>query len=262
MSIYSYRKAPVVSIPGSVATHSRLSRLLPSALILVGGLLIANVAWPILSYQFLISPYIQKTNFVSPIPQDQLGNRSNLPSTGSGGSPQVLGSELDYTNAKNWFPSARFTLNQPIETYSIDIPALNISHAQVTIGGEDLSQSLIHFPDTAKPGQPGAPVIFGHSTLRQFYNPSESNSDRYVSIFSKIMTLKNGDRIYIDYDGIRYTYEVSDKVEVQPDDLFILEQQLNRRELKLITCVPEGTYLRRGVVTARLVDLGSSDLPN
>jgi len=69
------------------------------------------------------------------------------------------------------------------------------------------------------------------------------------------MTLKTGDRIFIDYDGIRYTYEVKDKVEVKPEDLFILEQKYSNRELKLITCVPEGTYLRRGVIVAQLVDL-------
>jgi sortase A len=170
-----------------------------------------------------------------------------------------MGSAVDYTNAKNWFPTADFDINEPVTTYSIDIPSLNIEKAQVIIGGEDLSEGLIQYPGTAKPGQFGAPVIFGHSTLRQFYNPKENNDDRYVSIFSKIMTLKNRDRIFIDYDNIRYTYEVVDKVEVQPEDLFILEQHLNRKELKLITCVPEGTYLRRGVILAKLVNLSSFD---
>ena len=69
------------------------------------------------------------------------------------------------------------------------------------------------------------------------------------------MTMKTGDRIFVDYDGIKYTYEVKDKVEVEPEDLFILEQRYSNRELKLITCVPEGTYMRRGVVVAQLVDL-------
>ena len=43
--------------------------------------------------------------------------------------------------------------------------------------------------------------------------------------------------------------------EVQPDDLFILEQRYHTRELKLITCVPEGTYRRRGVIVAQLKDV-------
>ncbi len=41
--------------------------------------------------------------------------------------------------------------------------------------------------------------------------------------------------------------------EVQPTDTFILAQRYDVRQLKLVTCVPEGTVLRRGVVIATLV---------
>jgi len=103
------------------------------------------------------------------------------------------------------------------------------------------------------PGQPGAPVVFGHSLLRQFYNPKESNPRRYNSIFSTIMTLDKGDKIYLYYGDVRYTYVVEDKTEVKPTDTYILSQDYGVRQLKLVTCVPEGTYLRRGVVTAQLI---------
>jgi sortase (surface protein transpeptidase) len=39
---------------------------------------------------------------------------------------------------------------------------------------------------------------------------------------------------------------------VKPEDVFILEQNYEEKTLKLVTCVPEGTYLRRGVITATL----------
>jgi LPXTG-site transpeptidase (sortase) family protein len=67
------------------------------------------------------------------------------------------------------------------------------------------------------------------------------------------MTLENGDRIYLTYDNVKYTYVVQGKTEVKPDDTFILAQRIDVRQLKLVTCVPEGTVLRRGVVTAQLV---------
>jgi len=67
------------------------------------------------------------------------------------------------------------------------------------------------------------------------------------------MTLKNGDEIFVTYDGIKYRYLVQEKTEVQPEDVYILTQQYDARQLKLVTCTPEGTYLRRGVVTAQLV---------
>lgn len=256
---YCYRKSspiiPSESKPRVKTKRGRISQLLPGVLITLGSIMIANVAWPIVSYQLVTAPRIRKTELISPINQTHLANKADVLKSDMQ-TPQVLGADLDYTNAKNWFPSAQFSgnLEQP-KDYKLTIPAVDITNAEVMIGGESLDRSLVQYPGTASPGQLGSPVIFGHSILRQFYNPSESNPNRYMSIFSKIMTLKPGEEIFIDYDGIRYTYEVKDKVEVKPEDIFILEQRYNNRELKLITCVPEGTYLRRGVVIAQLVDL-------
>lgn len=261
---YLYVKAPVKGLATQLDVSdrspkpSRMRKLIPTILITLGSVLIANVAWPILSYQLFVAPQIRKVEFASPVNLAQLDQQyypAEAPSMPNL-APQVLGADLDYTNARTWFPQADFDLNRgSVQEYTIHIPAVDVHDAQVIVGGEDLDEGLIHYPGTAIPGQLGSPVIFGHSVLRQFYNPSVNNPNRYVSIFSKIMTLKNGDEIIVDYDGITYTYEVKDKVEVEPEDIFILEQRYNNRELKLITCVPEGTYLRRGVVIAQLVDV-------
>ena len=265
MPLYTYVKAPILPPPTKRPPKKpgKFKRLIPPVLITLGSILIANVTWPLISYQLFTSPDIQHQNFVAPIPIDQLGNQPtpDTPSQSDPTTPLVMGSNLDYTNARNWFPTAQFAPRlQAANEYTLDIPSLDVEAAEVFIGGEDLSQGLIHYPGTANPGQFGSPVIFGHSVLRQFYNPRVDNTNRYISIFSKIMTLKTGDRIFVNYDGIRYTYEVKDKVEVQPEDLFILEQKYHNRELKLITCVPEGTYLRRGVVIAQLIDItGETD---
>lgn len=260
MKPYSYRyvKAPVVVVSAAPIPKSRLKRLMGPMLITIGSIMLTNVIWPIVSYQVINSPGLQKTALLAPIPAEELGsspnkaivNREPDPVT-----PVAQGVDVDYTKVSNWFPSATQITPEKPGSYLISIPSVNITNAEAKIGGDDLNESLIHYAGTALPGQLGSPVIFGHSVLRQFYNPSEKNTNRYMSIFSKIMTMKNGDRIFIDYDGIRYTYEVKDKVEVHPEDLFILEQRYSNRELKLITCVPEGTYLRRGVIVAQLVDL-------
>jgi len=256
---YRYVKAPVVIITKEPPTKSRLKQLLGPMLITVGSLMVANVIWPILSYQFINSPSLRRTELLSPVPVEELGSSPNQAvlevANIEPAIPQAQGVDVDYTKASNWFPSAHQLIPEKPGSYLLSIPGVNIKNAEVIIGAENLNKSLIHYAGTALPGQLGSPVIFGHSILRQFYDPSEKNPNRYMSIFSKIMTLKNGDRIFIDYDGIRYTYEVADKVEVSPEDLFILEQRYSNRELKLITCVPEGTYLRRGVIVANLVDL-------
>lgn len=257
-SSYRYIKAPVVIVSTVPAVKPRWQRLFGPILITLGSIMLTNVIWPIVSYQLINSPQLQRQQLLAPIPASELGNSPNQeivnrqpdPVT-----PVALGADADYTKVSNWFPNAVQITPEKPEVYLVSIPSLNIVNAQAKIGGDDLNESLIHYAGTALPGQLGSPVIFGHSVLRQFYNPSEKNNKRYMSIFSKIMTLKTGDRIFLDYDGIRYTYEVKDKVEVHPEDLFILEQRYSNRELKLITCVPEGTYLRRGVVVAQLVDL-------
>lgn len=236
-------------------------------LITFGSILIGNAVWPILSYVLFTSPLLQRTNFVAPIPENELLAYSAIASPAGKPDiafanetpvipkPVILSEQLDYTNLSNWFVDthalADATVQKEIE-YMIDIPSLNVEKAKVKIGGVDLNNNLIQYPGTASPGDIGAPVIFGHSVLRQFYRPDISNPNRYKSIFSKIMTLKPGDEIIITFEDVKYTYSVREKHQVQPNDLYILEQRHDSRELKLITCVPEGTYLYRGVIVAQL----------
>jgi len=43
--------------------------------------------------------------------------------------------------------------------------------------------------------------------------------------------------------------------EVAPTDLSVLEQHFDGRYLTLITCSPPGTYLRRLIIKARIVEI-------
>lgn len=167
--------------------------------------------------------------------------------------PVIMEQLVDYDKIENWFGHKAVTVaNSSEESYLLNIPKLEIANALVQVGGGDINHHLLHFNPEVKIGGLGAAVIFGHSTLRQFYNPKESNKNRYKSIFSTIMTLQNGDEIRLNLGEIAYVYTVVGKKEVQPDDDEILSQDLSKRQIKLITCVPEGTFLRRGIVTAEL----------
>jgi LPXTG-site transpeptidase (sortase) family protein len=242
--------------------------LLPLALIVIGLILALSALWPLIDY-YLPWKKQEELALLSPIPHSQLllstplisaqarvdfedeqeNNNANL-------GPVILDQALDFTDLSNWFSSdlevPELNKSQFVE-YTLDIPSLNVINAKVRVGGTDLNQSLIHYPGTALPGQLGAPVLFGHSVLRQFYNPSENNPRRYASIFSKIMLLERGEKIYLTHDNVKYTYIVQSKTEVKPDDTFILAQRYDVRQLKLVTCTPEGTTLRRGIITAQLV---------
>ncbi|MBP7875824.1 sortase [Candidatus Woesebacteria bacterium] len=241
--------------------------VVPIICILLGSFLVGSAALPIAMAYF----DGQQTDdiLVAPIPEDQVleltplvisQERTHVANNPQITAPRLLDFDLDYTNLTNWFPAtssleelASASASAQATTFTIEIPKLKIENASVAIGGTDLNKSLIAFPGTALPGEYGAPVVFGHSVLRQFYNPNEKNPRRYNSIFSTIMTLQSGDEIYVTYDNIKYTYIVQEKTEVKPTDVYILNQKYDAQRLKLVTCTPEGTYLRRGVVTAQMV---------
>lgn len=242
--------------------------ILPILFLGIGLYLVGSAVVPILAYYVSTAPDLRSADLVAPIPKEQVLDVTPLvvrettrPEEKTAIIPKIIAENLDYTNLNNWFENATlpelagkaYAAQEGIQEYILDIPALNVSNAVVKVGGSDLNESLISYPGTALPGDLGAPVIFGHSVLRQFYNPSEKNPRRYTSIFSTIMTLKPGDKIYVTADGVRYTYMVQDKTEVKPEDVYILNQDYSAKKLKLVTCTPEGTYLRRGVITAQLI---------
>lgn len=217
------------------------SRIVSLGLVIGGLILIFFTIWPILKYELLVSPQYRKIELLSPVPEGLV--------QGSWANPYPL----NLTKASNWFVGAPELPDVPaskIRYYNLSIPKLKIEGATVKIAGDDLAKNLIHYKGTALPGKPGNTVIFGHSTLPQLFDPKN-----YLSIFSTLPTLKKGDEIKIDYDGIVYTYQVEEMFEVKPTDFGVLEQKYDDSYLTLITCVPPGTYLRRLVVKSRLVPL-------
>ena len=157
----------------------------------------------------------------------------------------------DYTQLTNWFVDDYSVPDQLVDnyqsTYYLTIPKLNIKDAVVTLGSMDLKKSLIQYPQTALPGQLGNTVVFGHSVLPQFFSPKN-----YLTIFSTLYKLKQGDEILLEYDRSKYKYVVEEMFEVKPTNLSVLEQRFDNKTLTLITCSPPGTYLRRLIIKAQL----------
>lgn len=202
-----------------------------------GLVILVSVLYPIVSYE--VAAKQRYPELLSPIvKEDEL--TANVDS-------------VDYTRASNWFPVVAkkddFTSSK-VSYYTVSIPALGIADATVSIGGEDLSDSLIQFPGTAVPGKIGNSVVFGHSILPLFYDP-----ENYLAIFSTLDRLQEGDKIYINYDGISYKYRVEEMFEVKPTDIEILEQNAGSSYLSLVTCTPMGDPRKpkRLVVRASLI---------
>jgi len=215
-------------------------KLLAISLLCLGLLFFASALFPIIKFQLQYS--INFNQLINPLSLQNYNTSQN-----------ILGSATtDYTQISNWFDSDSSNSNQIFSndktfTYLLSIPKLKISNAVVTLGSMDLKKSLIQYPQTALPGQLGNTVIFGHSVLPQFFNPKS-----YLTIFSTLYKLKQGDEILIDYDNVQYEYIIDEMFEVKPTDLSVLEQRFDQKNLTLITCSPPGTYLRRLIIKASL----------
>ena len=195
--------------------------------------------FPIINFQFAYSTQLKQ--IIDP-----------LSAKSSNQNGRLLGdASTDYTQLSNWFVDDYGVSNQLIDsnqsTYYLSIPKLNIKDAVVTLGSMDLKKSLIQYPQTALPGQLGNTVVFGHSVLPQFFSPKN-----YLTIFSTLYKLKQGDEIILQYDRSVYKYVIEEMFEVKPTNLSVLEQRFDDKTLTLITCSPPGTYLRRLIIKAKL----------
>jgi len=244
MALYVYLKA---------RPKTFLSAVLPvfSGFLLMSGLsIIIWAAYPIMAFEIFLTPKFSV--LIKPIPEgviaEAMENRNiDNPSA-------ILGvtdtfAETDYTKASNWFPKSpqRREEKEGGGDYTLSIPKLNIKDALVSVGGEDLNKSLIHYGGTGFPGEYGNAVIFGHSVLPAFFDPKN-----YRTIFSTLPTLANGDEIFTTYDGVTYRYVVWEMRVVSADDISVLEQKYDTSYVSLVTCVPPGTYWKKLIVKGRL----------
>jgi len=241
MALYRYvKQTPKIKSP--------IYRIVSVLFMGVGLYILLWTIWPIISFSTLSDRLFAKT--VSPLSEGKpIGQGNTTQYVGDTVPQQGADDSIDYSNANTWFPTKpQKKITVPINVYHLSIPKVKVENAAVTIGGDDLNTSLIHYGGTALPGQYGNTVVFGHSTLPQFYNPKS-----YKTIFSLLPTLVKGDQFVLEYDGITYQYEVYDMVVVDPTDLSPLEQKFDDSYATLVTCVPPGTYWKRLNVKAKLI---------
>jgi LPXTG-site transpeptidase (sortase) family protein len=93
----------------------------------------------------------------------------------------------------------------------------------------------------AGPGQNGNMVLSGHIS-----SPNEG------AVFHQLPDLKVGEGIIVGSEERQFLYRVVDVKTVTPDQIAVLDQTPDPTAT-LITCVPDGIYSHRLVVTARLV---------
>ena len=138
-----------------------------------------------------------------------------------------------------------------IEISAIGLSTTIANPATTGIGTLDalLLKGAVRYPTSAKLGEDGNVVLFGHSS----YLPVVKNPA--YKAFNDIQKLSVGDRITVYSSGIAYTYAVKSVVkENADDDQSAIPLQVSGRVLTLVTCNSFATKSDRFVVTADFVE--------
>lgn len=117
---------------------------------------------------------------------------------------------------------------------------------------DKLLVGVAHLAGTAKPGQQGYVIITGHSSNYPWIK------GQYNTIFAPLHKTKVGQSIIVNYQNHEYRYDITRIYEIKPDQLEVL-QGGEGSGIRLITCTPVGTSLRRLVVEATQVSPNPAD---
>ncbi len=213
--------------------NRKIIRFVGLLMITAGMLTMSFVIFPLVSWYAYLMPF-SDIELVTPIPESE--RNKHLMDNFFASSVTTIFDQTNYNDAKNWFSS-----------YTLSIPKLGITKAFVSTVDTRLSDHLVHYPGTALPPNLGSAVIFGHSTLPQFFNQKN-----YKTIFANLYKLKKGDTIVVSVDNIVYTYIVDRIAITGPENKTVFTQRQNGKFLKLVTCTPPGTKWKRLVVQSRL----------
>ena len=215
-------------------------------MIAVGGFIVIYIFFPLISWQVYFANAFTNQELATPIPKTTVLNNSIITSFISQASNVF--SQTDYTNAENWFPNIKFQKqHQDIQAYALNIQKLGIKEAVVSTIDTNLSAHLVNYGGTAIPPQKGTAVVFGHSTLPQWFNPKD-----YKTIFATLHELRVGDEIQVEVSKLIFIYKIYNISVVDASDISMFEQRFDDSYLTLVTCTPPGTTWKRLLIKARL----------
>lgn len=216
-----------------------ISKVIPLGFLSIGIFLLMQVILPLISFQiWWWGQKYSHTLLISP----------------TSVTSQVLGVSIEKgvsIQNKNNFPTIVSNLVRATPAsyteFSLTVPKLKIDKAQVLIDSNDLSNSLVHLPGSALPGEKGDVFISGHSALSQFLNLKKA-------LFANLTDLKSGDEIVVEAAGAKFRYKVVELKVVDPKDLSVINPPDSQgRYISLMTCVPPGLNFKRLIVLGKMI---------
>ena len=146
---------------------------------------------------------------------------------------------IDNTAPGNWIRIPSIGVNVPLDL-------------SASLQDKDVLAALINgaalYPNGILPGRLGNTFIAAHST-------GEPWKGKYRFAFLKIDQIKAGDEIDLDYNGTRYTYQVTNSKLVKPSADFKVESDRPIPTVTLMACWPLWTINQRMLVTGELTHI-------
>lgn len=135
----------------------------------------------------------------------------------------------------------------------IEAPVVFITEADEKVFQEALTRGVVHYPDTALPGEPGNPYIFGHSSDYPW------KAGNYKQVFKPLIDIPVGTQVKITNDqGELFIFKVIETKIVGPKDVSVLDQyNYERTMLTLQTSYPLNTALKRYIAVCELDELAT-----
>ncbi len=138
-----------------------------------------------------------------------------------------------------------------IPKLNVDVPVIyGVNAADHNAQMKAMEKGAAHFSiagANAVPGQVGNAVFSAHSS-----NDAFAAGD-YKFVFAQNEKLVKDDIMYMHYQGKRYTYAVTKKEVVMPNEVSRVQIQTDKPILTLISCVPLGTAEKRLLVFAEQI---------
>ena len=112
----------------------------------------------------------------------------------------------------------------------IEIKSVNLKNVIVeSTDKKDLNHHVCHFENSAMPGEDGNFALAGHSST-YYYN----------QVFNELHKVKIGDEIIIKTINDEFTYTITETIVVESDEIEVLDQDMTKKEITLVTCTNGG----------------------
>lgn len=113
---------------------------------------------------------------------------------------------------------------------------------------EELENWVVRYPWSAKPGDIWTSFVFGHSSNFPWIDWE------YNDVFATLDNVAFDDEVIVYYWQEKYRYKIKEKKVIKPGDVSVLERNVWKSEISIMTCWPIGTTLNRLIVTWELVE--------